>query len=109
MSDGEEFTCLTTPFWRELLAHCYRVLGSFDDAEDLVQETYLRAWRAVCLGVVEPSWSTPPRRGQAATRLACGKADKTPAEAVDDFLWLATLPPDGPTGRLFHRRQELRW
>jgi len=41
-----DFTVAADGFRRELVVHCYRMLGSVDEAEDLVQETMLRAWRA---------------------------------------------------------------
>lgn len=45
--DGEAFTELVRPYRRELQLHCYRILGSVQDAEDALQESLLAAWQAL--------------------------------------------------------------
>jgi RNA polymerase sigma-70 factor (TIGR02960 family) len=45
--DGEAFRALTDPHRRELQVHCYRMLGSYQDAEDVLQDTMLSAWQGL--------------------------------------------------------------
>jgi RNA polymerase sigma-70 factor (ECF subfamily) len=45
--DGEAFRQLVDPYRRELQVHCYRILGSVQDAEDALQDTLLAAWRGL--------------------------------------------------------------
>jgi RNA polymerase sigma-70 factor (TIGR02960 family) len=47
LGDGGAFRALTDPHRRELHVHCYRILGSVQDAEDMLQETLLAAWRGL--------------------------------------------------------------
>jgi|SRR5882672_11164709 len=110
-ADRREFSRSTEPFRRELLAHCYRMLGSMDDAEDLVQETYLRAWRSfdsfegrsslrtwlyriasnACLTAIE-------RRGRRPLPSGLGSPDEDvsgpPGPTESDVLWLQPIPDE---------------
>jgi NAD(P)-dependent dehydrogenase (short-subunit alcohol dehydrogenase family) len=47
--------------------------------------------------------------GRVNTRMAYGETDRTPEEAADTPIWLATLPADGPSGGLFYERRPLPW
>src|SRR3954447_13248992 len=47
LGDDDAFRALTDPYRRELHVHCYRILGSVQDAEDMVQEALLAAWRGL--------------------------------------------------------------
>ncbi len=45
--DQASFRTLVEPYVREINVHCYRMLGSFHDAQDATEETLLRAWRSL--------------------------------------------------------------
>ncbi|WP_049565073.1 sigma-70 family RNA polymerase sigma factor [Streptomyces sp. SBT349] len=109
MTKDREFSQLTAAHRRELLAYCYRMSGSADDAEDLLQETLLRAWRAydrfehrasvrtwlyriatnVCLSALERRARRPLPSGLGAPS---GDPDEPPAPARPGVAWLQPLP-----------------
>src|SRR3954469_9070149 len=107
-TDDVGFEQATAEFRRELLAHCYRMTGSPDEAEDLVQETYLRAWRSYGTFEGRSSLRTwlhriPPnaclsaleQRGRrvlpAGLTGPAGDPDAPPTPAEPDVTWLAPL------------------
>jgi RNA polymerase sigma-70 factor (ECF subfamily) len=107
--DGEAFDELTGPYRRELEVHCYRMLGSFQDAEDALQETLLSAWRGLG-GFTEQRASLRTWLYKIATNRclnALREASRRPARAWDvpnieppeptrlgEVVWLQPYPDD---------------
>jgi RNA polymerase sigma-70 factor (ECF subfamily) len=92
----DEFTRASEPFRRELWAHCYRMLGSAHDAEDVVQETFLQAWRG--FGAFEGRSSVRTWLYRIATR-ACLKAlEGRGRRPLPSGLGAPTDDPDAPRG-----------
>ena len=101
--DEEAFNQLAARHRRELLIHCYRLLGSLDDAEDAVQDTLLRAWRyresvkegaplrpwlyRVATNVCLDAISQDERRSVLARKSADGAQSST-----DEVTWLQPIP-----------------
>ena len=106
--DEDAFAELTEPFARELQLHCYRILGSFQDAEDLLQETMLAAWRGLeqfegrsslrawlytiatnrCLNALRDRG----RRPQPAPAAAGSSTSAPPPEGFGEIPWLEPYP-----------------
>jgi RNA polymerase sigma-70 factor (TIGR02960 family) len=124
-ADQDRFAAETERFRRELLAHCYRMVGSAHDAEDLVQETYLRAWRSyagfegrasvrawlykiatnVCLTALEPRRIRVLPSGL--TRPDDGPG-RPPSHVTGEVSWLEPLPdrlvaPEDPAATVIAR------
>jgi RNA polymerase sigma-70 factor (ECF subfamily) len=112
MTHSEEFERLAGPLRAELVGYCYRMAGSADDAEDLAQETYLRAWRSygtfegrssfrtwlyriatnVCLDAIGGRAARPLPSGLEPPGIDPGAPV---AAATHDVTWLQPLPGPG--------------
>ena len=108
----DEFSSLTEPYRRELRVHCYRMLGSLLDAEDMVQETLLRAWQRLdtfegrasfrawlykiatnaCLDALRVA--RRPKRGLPTTLVPPSNPREPLAPPVTDPIWLEPFPDE---------------
>jgi RNA polymerase sigma-70 factor (ECF subfamily) len=92
--DRRSFTASVERYRRELHVHCYRMLGSFEESEDLVQETFLRAWRR--RETFEGRASLRAWLYGIATNACLDALDKRPRTASGDgeVLWLQPYPDE---------------
>jgi RNA polymerase sigma-70 factor (TIGR02960 family) len=95
--DGEAFRELTEPHRRELQLHCYRILGSVQDAEDVMQETLLAAWRGLSQFEERASLRTWLYK-IATNRCLNALRDTSRRPAAARYQWSA--PPPEPTRRV---------
>src|SRR5215203_5793896 len=92
--DERSFGARVEPHRRELHVHCYRLLGSFDDAEDLVQEAFLRAWRR--RETYAGRASVRAWLYKIATNACLDALDKRPRQptAAGEVAWLSPYPDE---------------
>jgi RNA polymerase sigma-70 factor, ECF subfamily len=95
--DGDEsaFSQLAERYRRELQLHCYRMLGSFEDSEDMVQETFLRAWRS--RGSFQGRSTFRAWLYRVATNACLDSLKRRPrhvhtADGLSEVLWLQPYP-----------------
>ena len=92
--DEQAFGARVEPHRRELHVHCYRLLGSFEEAEDLVQEAFLRAWRR--RETYEGRASVRAWLYRIATNACLDALDKRPRQpsASGEVAWLQPYPDE---------------
>jgi RNA polymerase sigma-70 factor (TIGR02960 family) len=118
--DGDAFRELLAPYQRELQVHCYRMLGSAQDAEDALQDTLLSAWQGLagyearaslrtwlyrvatsrCLDALRSARRRPRLATAGGVKDDAAMAELTPPEPtrLGEVLWLEPYPDDLLTG-----------